>query len=307
MKKEFILNENEYAESLLNGGKVKKDILAKINLLAKYFYFTKGLTVQQTVKQLKAFMNSHYEGYVDILWIDILEKTAKSVPNQKPLHEIESIPITQKELDTIALLHNMVLERYLFVMLCYCKAFNMTNDRNNDWVNMTISSLYKQARISPKGCSVSKDMYNRIYDIMHSGIQIDGKEFTFISLAKKVNNNLHIDFVDHEGEPVLNITDFRELGYQYLYIYQKDNFIKCVNCGVLMRKHNKKKYCLECSRKIKYYSPIVEKTLICEDCNKEFTVSSKNTKSTRCPECASEHQKMIDKERKKRFVENHKI
>lgn len=61
----------------------------------------------------------------------------------------------------------------------------------------------------------------------------------------------------------------------------------CEKCGKY-EKQNKcktKKYCKECT------SPTPIKTITCEDCGILFEVASKNTQTTRCPDCYSEHRK----------------
>lgn len=70
------------------------------------------------------------------------------------------------------------------------------------------------------------------------------------------------------------------------------NFV-CQNCGKTFANYKKnpkggrpRKYCKECSEKIKksnFNSGV--KTLICVDCGEPFEVSSKDHQSKRCPEC----------------------
>ena len=50
---------------------------------------------------------------------------------------------------------------------------------------------------------------------------------------------------------VLEISDFRELGYEYLNYVGDGNFVRCSECKRLVRKKSKKdfstKYCKECA------------------------------------------------------------
>jgi DNA-directed RNA polymerase subunit RPC12/RpoP len=108
----------------------------------------------------------------------------------------------------------------------------------------------------------------------------------------KRNDNLsmRVTFLDIDSPEEIFISDFRELGYEYLK-YQGENFIRCAECGILTRgsKKNNKKYCKNCSG----YIPKVTKSIVCVDCGQEFSTSAYNTKTKRCKECQS----IIDREK----------
>ena len=54
-----------------------------------------------------------------------------------------------------------------------------------------------------------------------------------------------------DGESVLEISDFRELGYEYLNYIGDDKFIRCSECSRLVRKNNnRQKYCNDCYKRI---------------------------------------------------------
>ena len=62
---------------------------------------------------------------------------------------------------------------------------------------------------------------------------------------------MKVNFIDTEGEIILKITDFRELGYEYENYIGKNKFFKCSECGRLVkRRTNNQLYCLECSKKM---------------------------------------------------------
>ena len=77
------------------------------------------------------------------------------------------------------------------------------------------------------------------------------KEQGFISLSKKIANlNLQINFVDDNSPTVLKISDFRELGYEYM-LWKGNKYIRCAECGRLMKPLcNRAKYCKDCAVKI---------------------------------------------------------
>ena len=67
--------------------------------------------------------------------------------------------------------------------------------------------------------------------------------------ARNDNLNLRVNFIDMEGIPVFEISDFRELGYEYLNYYKEGKFARCTECQKLyVRKTNNQKYCEFCAR-----------------------------------------------------------
>ena len=64
------------------------------------------------------------------------------------------------------------------------------------------------------------------------------------------NVNVNVQFVDNESEVILQIYDFRDLGYEYA-LYCGEKFIRCKECDRLIRpKTNNQIYCKECAIKI---------------------------------------------------------
>ena len=60
---------------------------------------------------------------------------------------------------------------------------------------------------------------------------------------------MKVNFIDMDNEVVLKIKDFRELGYEYQNYIGDGNFIRCSECGRLVRKKGKRdKYCLKCKK-----------------------------------------------------------
>ena len=78
-----------------------------------------------------------------------------------------------------------------------------------------------------------------------------------------------------------------------------EHFTICQRCNKrFYRRSSNDKYCDKC----KGYHKLKSKTIICEDCGKEFEVSSNVKNKKRCDECQKEHRKNQQKElmRKKR-------
>lgn len=234
-----VLNETKQAEYIIEKGEVGTKPTSTLFLLGKYYRQKENLDKDQTVNKLNEFMVKNYKNYNSALWEEGIEDIAKKA-NKYPLREIDSIGITQSELDKIAELHNTKYEKLLFTMLCYAKLYNTISENNNGWVNTDIQELYRVARITVK---YRKDKFLFLNDIKRTGL---------ISFSNKNDNlNLKINFFDMDGESVLEISDFRELGYEYLNYIGDDKFIRCSECSRLVRKNNnRQKYCNDCYKRI---------------------------------------------------------
>lgn len=123
-------------------------------------------------------------------------------------------------------------------MLCYAKLYNTLSNTNNGWVNTEIKEIYKVARVTVK---YRNDKFLYLNDLENTGL---------ISFSNKNDNlNMKVNFIDNDNEVVLKIKDFRELGYEYQNYIGDGNFIRCSECGQLVRKKGKRdKYCLKCKK-----------------------------------------------------------
>lgn len=234
-----VLNETKQAEYIIEKGEVGTKPTSTLFLLGKYYRQKENLDKEQTVNKLNEFMVANYKNYNPALWEDVIEDITKKA-NKYPLREINSIRITQSELDKIAELHNVKYEKLLFTMLCYAKLYNTISENNNGWVNTDIQELYRISRVTVK---YRKDKFLFLNDIENTGL---------ISFSNKNDNlNLKINFFDMYGESVLDIDDFRELGYEYLNYIGEGKFIRCFECNRLIRKTNNKcLYCNDCAKLI---------------------------------------------------------
>ena len=289
----IVLNEKEYAENCLKNRIIGEKPFFTLSILAKYYYHVFGYRKKKITSLLINFMSRYYPRYSanKSLWDENIEKIAKNA-GKYDLFEIDGVWITDKELKTISNIRNKVLERLAFTMLCIAKLNNMKNPKNNGWVNIDIKDLFSIARIS---CSV-RDRYNKLGNL---------KQLSLLEFPKK-NDNLssRVTYIDNNGLNILFISDFRELGYEYLK-YCGGNFVNCQECGRLIRnnKYSNKKYCLECAA----YTPKNYKTIVCLDCGKEFEIKAKNNKSCRCSNCYKIYRKNKIKENVQKYREKQKM
>lgn len=234
------LNEVAQAEHILETGDLDKNLTSTLFLLGKYYRHQKHLDPEQTYYELDEFMRQNYEGYVPAAWENALEHIAKNADKYLP-RELDHVGITRHELDRISEMKSLKHQKILFSLLCHAKAYSLASDKNDGWINTEIPEIYRLANVTVKH---RDDKYLYLNDILQKD---------YISYPKRSDDtNLRVNFIDMEGEPVLKITEFRDLGYQYLQFLGKENFIRCAKCGRLVKKTgNRMIYCKNCAKVVK--------------------------------------------------------
>lgn len=208
--------------------------------LAKY-YHSKGYNKNGIRDLLEKFMIASSPELNVAKWQDSLARIAKNAAKY-PLIDIDVVYITRSEMETVDKLQSAQLRRLAFVILCCAKFWNTVNPKNQSWVNTPDRDMMAMANLRP---SIARQ--NELYASLH--------DLGLIEFAKRVDSlNCRATFCsDHNDDVVMEITDFRNLGFQYLQ-YHGGNFIKCQNCGVTTKVNGKhsggKKYCAECANAI---------------------------------------------------------
>jgi DNA-directed RNA polymerase subunit RPC12/RpoP len=208
-------------------------------------------------------------------WEPAIDRQIKLL-DRYPLIEINSIEITQKELDTIATLDGRMHRRLAFTLLCIAKFKNAVNSKNNDWASRNDKETFRMANIQ-KNVVVQSALFR---DLRDAGL---------LQFSKIVDNlNVRVLFIDKGGDPVRIVDDFRNLGNQ-IHAFEGEPYVKCQECGlwVHQNKWSNRKYCRTCEK----YKPIEKKTITCVDCGVDFDVSGIVKKQIRCQACRNEKQK----------------
>lgn len=235
----IILNENVYAENIIQQDKLDKKPTFDLRILAKYYYHEKQFTQNKIYLALVSIMESKYTNFSLAKWQPLLLDLAKNA-KKYPLMKIDYIPITKNELLTIDNIESKPIKRLAFTLLCLAKYRNAINSRNNDWENYKFKDIFKMANIQ----ATKNEQGYMIYDLKNIGL---------IKMNKVVDNlSINVCYIDkEESDEVLQIKDFRNIGYEYL-LYSGEKFFRCKNCGLLVRQRsNNDKYCNDCTSIIK--------------------------------------------------------
>lgn len=278
----LILNEKKYAEDLYLGKNNEiKSITAKIGYVTRYQLYVLEYNDEDNYAYTVKWMNKYHENFDESCYSKLIADAIKKA-HKKPFYVIDNISVTRSELDAISSLGNIRAEKILFVLLCMAKQQYISSGFTNGLVKYSLPSLCKIARVS-----VPTDEREYIlYKIIQAGL---------LSYPKKNDTQcLFVNFIDNNGESVLNIDeiDFQELAYVYLQWKNGGGYDRCEKCGRLFRKNRHRKYCYECAK----YQPISDKLVTCIDCGKAFSIDSRNMTKCRCDDCQKEADKVYHRE-----------
>lgn len=235
----IVLDENTWAREKIEEHSLGKKPSETLRRVARY-YIDAGCSVKEARKQLDIFLLQCEPTSSLPKWSAALDYAVARASKYEAI-QIESIEITDAEMKTIDSLDGKQIRRLAFTLLCLAKYWNTVNPDIDGWVNDKDNEIMAMANINTsikRQCSMYRDL----------------KEAGLIRFSKKVDNtNVRVCFIS-DGEPVMRITDFRNLGYQYL-MYHGEPYFECRNCGLTTKYTNPsktggQKYCAECASKI---------------------------------------------------------
>ena len=232
----IVLNEKacaEYAlENLILGSKPTETL----GRVARYYYSI-GYKKKEIGSLLEDFMLKCDPTINIVKWQATIDKQVSSADKYE-LIDISGVEITQSEMEKIQQVEGKLLQRLMFTMLCLAKYGNAINPNNNNWVNRKDKEIFSLANIAV----TTKRQSLLINDLW---------TMQYIGYSRVVDNiNINVKIVDNESPTVLYISDFRNLGNQYMR-YCGEKYIECECCGkVVKEKHGKQRYCTECATEI---------------------------------------------------------
>ena len=291
--KEYIFNEKDHIEAMIFCGCVDSvNINRTIKKLARYNYYIKQLSNEESYRAIVDYMNINYPYFSEVgSYSDIngcIKDAAKSA-----WKDIDSVVITKKELETISALNDIRQEKIAFVLLADAKYDNAYKQKNINLSYLSNSDLYRMARVTMP--TKERSMF------LH---------FLYTNNLVEVNINpttthkklLYIDDNDEDVGLVLTENNYKELAFTYLNWKNGGGYKECKSCGRLFRtkKEGNQVYCKKCSPK---NLTMQVKTIVCQDCGREVTIDAKDNKTIRCETCQHEADKRNTAARVKRYRE----
>ena len=293
----FLFNEKSAIENMINMKVVDNDnIFVTIKDLARYNYFVYNMDKDNNYKSILKYLqkngqNINEENVYNI--IDLCVQRAK----KHPFKQVSEVHITKNELQFIKNLNDIKQEKIAFVLLASAKYYDAVRDTKKNTAYMRNSDICKLARITipAKDRDVFMQFaYDKMVLLRHSRAASIEKTVGFISN-------------DENDKVVLRLkeNDFKDLAYTYLAYKTPHNFRRCVVCNCWMKKDSKdRRLCKECSTKEEKEKSLIKEKQ-CIDCGKSVYVSIFDSKTVRCEDCQSKVDNQLNKERQKRWYDNH--
>lgn len=236
----IVLNENEWAQRQIEAHSLGKKPSETLRRVARY-YLDEKYSRAETRRKLDTFLLQCEPTASLPKWSDALDYAVAKASRYDAI-DIEYIAITDKEFEKIGSLDGRQVRRLAFTLLCLAKYWNEVSGSGTYWVNSKDADIMAMANIN-----TSIKRQGLMYHTLH--------ELGLVQFSKKVDNtNVRVLFVT-DGDPVLKITDFRNLGYQYL-MYCGEPYFECEHCGLTTKISNpsnrgRQKYCNECAVKMR--------------------------------------------------------
>lgn len=232
----IVLNEHDWAKERIETRSLGVKPFETLSRVARY-YIDENYSKKETRELLDTFVLQCEPTASLPKWSNTLDFAVSRALKYNAIR-IDGIQITDKEMMVIDSLDGKQIKRLAFTLLCLAKYWDVVNPQGNHWVNNKDSEIMHMANINT---SIKRQslMYYKL------------KERGMIQFSKKVDNtNVRICFIS-PGDTVVTITDFRNLGYQYLK-YHKEPYFECQNCGIITKLNNprhggKQKYCKDCA------------------------------------------------------------
>lgn len=239
------LNEHEWAREMILTHSIGKKPFETLTRVARY-YIDEGLTKVEARDELDRFLLSCDPTASLTKWSDSIDLALNQALKHSAV-EIPYISITLSEMAKISTLNGIQLQRLAFTLLCLAKYWDCVSPARDHWVNNKDSEIMSMANINTS-VKRQSELYHQL------------NQLGLIQFSKKIDNtNVRVLFGNADGEDAVKITDFRNLGYQYMKASGSDDFFVCECCGVITKKNKTKtstnagrpqKYCPDCAIKI---------------------------------------------------------
>lgn len=238
----IVLNEHEWAEEMISAHSLGKKPFETLSRVSRY-YIDNGIPKNEVRKILDKFLIQCEPTASIPKWADTIDAALSRALKYEAV-SIQSISITKPEMDRVDALDGKMIRRLAFTLLCLAKYWDIVGKSAEHWVNSKDGDIMRMANI--------KTSIKRQSLMFHNLNEVD-----MIQFSRQVDNtNVKVCFMS-PGEVVMSITDFRNLGYQYLR-YHGEPYFECKNCGIITKINNsqlgsagrKQKYCNSCASEI---------------------------------------------------------
>lgn len=236
----IVLNEYEWAERAIKDKTLGKKPYETLSRVAKYYTYKK-YSRKDVRRLLDEFLLQCEPSVSLVTWSDTLDSATKSA-TKYPIAMIDYIEISAPEMDRINSLPGRPIKRLAFTLLCIAKYMYALSESTNFWVTTPDNEIMKMANISTS-IKRQSSLFGQL------------KDAGLIRFSKQIDNlSVQVLFAE-PGDAVMRITDFRNLGYQFMK-YNGEPYFECAHCGLTDKIKNPtsgrpQKYCPQCAVEIR--------------------------------------------------------
>lgn len=218
----IVLDEHEWAKEMIESHTLGKKPFETLSRVAKY-YIDQNYSKREVRKMLNIFLLQCDPVISLPKWSAMIEYALQRAVANDTI-KIDFIEITKPELDKINEVVGVQSRRLAFTLLCLSKYYDIINKKDGHWVNCKDSDIMRMANINT---SIKRQSQ------MYAGLRDAG----LLQFSRRVDNtNVRVCFAE-PGEVEMKISDFRNLGYQYLMHSGYTGYIQCKSCGLVVRKN----------------------------------------------------------------------
>ena len=263
--------------------------------LARYNHHVLQMKKEDNYDAILNYMVNNCTDFYEEKYFKIIYRNITSAKKYK-FRSVSPVRITHAEMDKIVGLNDIRKEKIAFVLLAVAKYYNNVSSDNNNRMYMSMSDLFKLARVAIP----CKERATYLHFAYQDGILV---EHTFVGTNLKI-----VGFVNDDSEAVIELRedDYKELAYTYLN-YKSGGYKHCKGCGRLFKMHKGspgRLYCKECGQK----EDVSEfKVIKCVDCGEDVVVSKFDTETCRCEDCNLVYQRKRNAEKNKAYRERIKL
>ena len=230
------LSDREFTERVLDTRSMGKNAADAMTIMARYYY-SEGYKKREVRKRLESALLI-CDPYAQLQqWQDTLDGIVRQCDKRAAV-EIDYIPITVNEMKIVRGMDGKQAQRLAFTLLGIAKFWDAALAYNDHWVRTPDREIFSLANINTsikRQCAMMHDM----------------RECGMLTFRKRVDDlRVRVNYIQND-EPEILLTDYRNLGNQYM-MHIGDGFFQCEQCGITLRKKsNSHKYCPACANEIK--------------------------------------------------------
>lgn len=234
----IVLNESEWAKKMIDERSLGKRAFDTLIRVARYYMEVEGASKKEARMLLDEFVAECDSSISLVKWSHTLDRAVRTAAKFKSVN-IDKITVTESEMEVINGLKGRQIQKLLFALLCVAKYWMAVNPELNGWVSTPPNEIMKMANLN-----ISADRRSRLLGYL--------KDAGLIAFpASYDNTNIRVTFVDDGSPAALEITDFRNLGNQFM-MYCGENYIVCERCGLVVKErcHGKgahQRFCPDCA------------------------------------------------------------